>query len=91
VCVSSDEFEDPEGLLQKFQNGEVDPGKKVGAYIDYVLKEEKFVHGHVRGLVFGNKKWFGLNGVRVNLDQIDLPTSTEISEHDKAPANHRLR
>jgi integrase len=83
--------EDPEELLQKLQNGDVDPRKKVDTYIDYALTEEKFAHGHVRGLVFGIKKWFELNGVIVNWDQIELPTSTEISEDDRAPTKEELK
>jgi integrase len=83
--------EDPEILLQKLLNGEVDAGKKVDAYIDYALTEEKYAHGHARGLVFGIKKWFELNGVRVNWDKIELPTSTEISEEDRAPTREELK
>ena len=83
--------EDPEELLQKLQSGEVDPGKKVDAYIDYALTEEKFAHGHTRGLVFGIKKWFELNGVIVNWEQIELPTSTEIREDDRAPTKEELK
>jgi integrase len=84
-------LEDPEELLQKLQNGDVNPGKKVDAYIDYALTEKKLAHGHVRGLVFGIKKWFELNGVIVNWDQIELPTSTEISEDDRAPTKEELK
>jgi integrase len=84
-------IENPEELLQKIQNGDVDPRKKVDAYIDYALTEEKFAHGYVRGLVFGIKKWFELNGVVVNWEQIELPTSTEIREHDRAPTKEELK
>ena len=83
--------EDPEELLRKLQSGEVDAGKKVDAYIDYALTEEKFAHGHTRGLVFGIKKWFELNGVIVNWEKIELPTSTEISEEDRAPTKEELK
>jgi integrase len=55
------------------------------------LTEEKFAHSHTRGLVFGIKKWFELNGVIVNWDQIELPTSTEISEDDRAPTKEELK
>ena len=43
-------LEDPEALLQKFQSGQANPGKKVDEYIDYALTEEKYAHGHARGL-----------------------------------------
>jgi integrase len=42
-------------------------------------------------LVFGIKKWFELNGVIVNWDQIELPTSTEIREEDRAPTREELK
>lgn len=84
-------IESPEELLQKLQSGEIDAGKTIDTYIDYALTEEKFAHGHVRGLVFGIKKWFELNGVRVNWEKIELPTSTEISEEDRAPTKEELK
>lgn len=70
--------ENPEDLLQKLKSGGIDAGKTIDSYIDYALTEEKFAHGHVRGLVFGIKKWFELNEVRVNWEKIELPTSTEM-------------
>jgi hypothetical protein len=82
---------DPETLLQKLQNGDVNPGKSVDAYIDYALTEEKLAHGYVRNLIFGIKKWFELNGVRVDWDQIELPTSTETAESDRAPTKEELK
>lgn len=83
--------ENPEDLLQKLHNGNVDAGKSVDAYIDYALIEEKLAHGYVRNLVFGIKKWFELNGVRVDWDKIELPTSTEMSEDDRAPTKEELK
>jgi integrase len=82
---------DPEELLQKLRNGDVDAGKSVDAYIDYALTEEKLAHGYVRNLIFGIKKWFELNGVRVDWDQIELPTSTETAETDRAPTKEELK
>ena len=84
-------IEDPEELLQKLQNGDIDAGKSVDAYIDYALTEEKLAHGYVRNLIFGIKKWFELNGVRVDWDQIELPTSTETREDDRAPTKEELK
>jgi integrase len=82
---------DPEVLLKKLLSGELDPRAKVDSYIDYALTEKKFAHGHVRNLVFGIKKWFELNGVKVDWARIELPTSTEISEEDRAPTKEELK
>ena len=40
-------LEDPETALKKFQNKELDPGKKVDQFIDHAL--EKYTHQTVRG------------------------------------------
>jgi len=85
------QVEDPEVLLGRLLGGEVEPRSRVDAYIDYALTEKKFAHGHVRNLVFGIKKWFELNGVKVDWDRIELPTSTEISEEDRAPSKEELK
>jgi integrase len=85
------EVSDPEVLLKKLLSGELDPRAKVDAYIDYALTEKKFAHGHVRNLVFGIKKWFELNGVKVDWARIELPTSTEIAEEDRAPTKEELK
>jgi integrase len=85
------EVSDPEVLLKKLLSGELDPRAKVDSYIDYALTEKKFAHGHVRNLVFGIKKWFELNGVKVDWPRIELPTSTEISEEDRAPTKEELK
>jgi len=82
---------DPEVLLKKLLSGELDPRAKVDSYIDYALTEKKFAHGHVRNLVFGIKKWFELNGVKVDWARIELPTSTEIAEEDRAPTKEELK
>lgn len=82
---------DPEVLLKKLLTGELDARAKVDSYIDYALTEKKFAHGHVRNLVFGIKKWFELNGVKVDWARIELPTSTEIAEEDRAPTKEELK
>jgi integrase len=83
--------EDPETLLQKFKSGELDARASVDRYIDYALEDLKYAHGHVRNLVFGLKKWLELNGVKVDWVTIELPTSTEIAEEDRAPTKEELK
>lgn len=82
---------DPEALLGKFQSGELDAGTSVDRYIDNALEQLKYAHSHVRGLVFGIKKWLELNGVQVDWDRIELPPSTEIAEVDRAPSKEELK
>lgn len=69
----------------------MDAGASVDKYIDYALGEMKFAHGHVRNLVFGIKKWYEPNGVKVDWDRIELPTSTEIVEEDRSPSKDELK
>lgn len=83
--------DDPEVLLGKFQSGELDARLSIDKYIDYALEEMKYAHAHVRGLVFGIKKWLELNGVKVDWARIELPTSTEIAEEDRAPTKEELK
>lgn len=83
--------EDPEVLLSKLLTGEIDAGKQVDQFIDYALKDLVYAHNHVRNLVFGIKKWLDLNGVKVDWKAIQLPTSTEISEEDRAPSKPELQ
>ncbi len=85
------QVEDPETALQMLLDGELDPEAKVDRFISYALDELHYAHGHVRNLVFGIKKWFGLNGVTVDWNRIELPTSTEISEEDRAPNKDELK
>jgi integrase len=87
-------LQDPETALEKLLNGEVNAAVKADAFIDYALDDKKgpgYAHGTVRNFVFGIRKWFELNGVRVDWDQIELPTSTEIREEDRAPSKEELK
>jgi integrase len=87
-------LEDPETALQKLLNGEVNAQVKADAFIDYLLDKEKglgYAHGTARNYVFGIRKWFDLNGVRVDWNKIELPTSTEISEDDRVPTKEELK
>jgi len=43
-----------------------------------------------RTFFFGIKKWLQLNGVDVNWDQIEFPTSTVQREFDDAPTKQQL-
>lgn len=83
-------FEDPETALQAMLKGEVDAGAKVDSYIDYALEQGKS-HSTVRGSIFGIKKWFMLNGLKVDWAKIELPTSTETVEEDRAPTKEELK
>jgi len=82
-------FNDPETALQKLLSGEVDAAEKADQFIDYALK--KYAHATVRNFLFGIKKWYELNGVKVDWDKIELPTSTEPSESDRAPSKEELK
>lgn len=82
-------FDDPETALQKLLSGEVDAAEKADQFIDYALK--KYAHATVRNFLFGIKKWYELNGVKVDWDKIELPTSTEPSESDRAPSKEELK
>ncbi len=84
-------YSDPETALYALLNGEVNPEEKVDKFIDYGLGEQAKAHNHVRNNVFGIKKWFELNGVKVDWKKIELPTSTEIQEEDRAPTKDELK
>ena len=84
-------FLDPESALQSMLKGEVDAGSKVDAFIDYALEELGNSHSTVRGSIFGIKKWFELNGVKVDWAKIELPTATETTEEDRAPTKEELK
>jgi integrase len=82
-------FEDPEVVLKKLLNGDVNAFDKVDGFVDYAL--EKYAHQTVRGFLFGIKKWLELNGIRVNWEKVEFPTSTKISEMDRAPSKEELK
>lgn len=84
-------LKNPETALQKLLSGEKDPGAEVDTFIDYALEKQGKAHNHVRNHVFGIKKWFELNGVKVDWDKIELPTSAEIREEDRAPTKDELK
>jgi len=63
-------------------------GYKVDQFIDHAL--EKYAHQTVRGFLFGIKKWFALNGVKVDWNQIEFPTAAEIRV-DRAPSKEELK
>lgn len=69
---------DPEVALQKLLSGEIDASAKADQFIDYALK--KYAHATVRNFLFGIKKWYEVNGVKIDWEKIELPTSTEPSE-----------
>lgn len=82
-------FSDPETALQKLLSGEVDAAEKADQFIDSMLKN--YAHMTVRNFLFGIKKWYELNGVKVDWDKIELPTSAETSEVDRAPSKEELK
>jgi len=79
----------PEVAIQKFKRGELDATALVDSFIDWGL--EKWSHSTVRNSVFGIKKWLELNRVKVNWKTVELPTSSEIQEADRAPTKEQLR
>jgi len=84
-------YSDPETALQAIMKGEVNAEAKVDKFIDYALNEQNKAHNHVRNHVFGIKKWFELSGVKVDWKKIELPTSSEIQEEDRAPTKDELK
>ena len=93
-------YDDPEAALVDMHSGKVDAQKKIDSFIDYALdempnkknpKQKGRSHNTVRNYAFGVKKWFDQNDVKVNWDKIEMPTGTEIKEHDRAPTKEELR
>ena len=80
---------DPEIALGKLRSGEINVGRQVDKFIDQVL--EKYAHQTVRNFLFGIKKWFELNGVKVDWDKIEFPTSAATQEIDRAPSREELK
>jgi hypothetical protein len=84
-------FSDPETALSSMLEGKIDAGAKVDSFIDYALDELGKSHSTVRTYTFGIKKWFELNGVKVDWVKIELPTATETTEEDRAPIKDELK
>ena len=84
-------FSDPETALKAMLDGEVNAGEKVDKFIDYALKELGNSHSTVRNSVFGVKKWMELNGLEIDWAKIELPTSAETTETDRAPTKIELK
>lgn len=84
-------FSDPETALSSMIEGKIDAGAKVDAFIDYALDELKKSHSTTRTYVFGIKKWFELNGLKVDWAKIELPSATETTEEDRAPTKEDLK
>ena len=92
--------ENPEVALVDIQSGKVDAQQKIDTFIDYALDEmpskqyptrKGRSHNTVKNYVFGVKKWFDQNDIKVNWDKIEMPTTTETVEHDRAPTKEELR
>ena len=93
-------YDDPEAALLDMRSGKVDAQRKIDDFIDYALDEmpskqnptkKGRSHNTVKNYVFGVKKWFDQNDIKVNWDKIEMPTTTEIVEHDRAPTKEELR
>jgi integrase len=96
-------YEDPEVALVDMRSGKVDAQKKMDEFVDYALDEmpskwktncpnqKGRSHNTVRNYAFGIKKWFDQNDIKVNWAKIEMPTGTEIKEHDRAPTKEELR
>jgi integrase len=96
-------YSSPEVALVDMHSGKVDVQKKIDEFIDYALdemptkqknqdpKQKGRSHNTVRNYAFGVKKWFDQNDIKVNWDKIEMPTGSEIKEHDRAPTKEELR
>ncbi len=84
-------YSDPETALLAIKEGKINVEEKVDKFIDYALEEQNKAHNHVRNHVFGVKKWFGLNGIQMDWKKIELPTTSEIREEDRAPTKDELK
>lgn len=83
------QLESPEDALRKFLDRTLKAGRKVDEFIDYAL--EDYAHSTVRNFLFGIKKWFELNGVKVDWDKIEFPTSAINQVRDRAPKKEELK
>lgn len=82
-------FSEPEIALQKMLSEEINATAKADEFIDFSLK--KYAHKTVRFLLSGVKKWLELNGVKVDWGKIEMPTSTEGQETDRAPSKEEIK
>lgn len=80
---------DPEMTLRKMRRRKIKAEIKVDKFIDDAL--HTYAHGTVRNYVFGIRKWFDLNGVEVDWNMIQLPTSSVIREKDRAPTKAEIK
>ena len=83
----------PEDVLERIKKGEIDVFSALDnqgtGFIDRSL--EKYAHRTVRSLLFGIKKWLSLNGVKLEWDKIEFPTTTVTQETDRAPTREELK
>jgi len=82
-------LQNPELVMNKLHSHEIDAAAKVDEFIDWAL--QKYSHGTVRNFLFGIKKWFELAGLNIEWSKIEFPTSTAISEIDRAPTKEELK
>ena len=86
-------IENPEEALERIKNGEIDVFSALDSqgtgFIDHSL--ERYAHRTVRSLLFGIKKWLDLNGIKLEWNKIEFPTTTMIREIDRSPTRDELR
>lgn len=79
---------DPETALEMLRK-EADVTKKVDGFIDWLL--ERYSYKGSRSLTSGVKKWLKLNDIPVKWSKIEMPSSTEVQEVDRAPTREELQ
>jgi len=82
---------DPETALKAIKAGRIKAEEKIDEYIGYSLDTLEKSHSTVRGAFFAVKKWLELNGIDIDMKKIDMPTSTETREQDRAPTKEDLK
>ena len=82
-------FNDTKTALKAILKGEVDTQTKVDTFIENELSFRS--HSTVRVSIFGVRKWFELNGVKIDWAKIEMPTSSETIEDDRIPTKEELR
>jgi len=80
---------DPEMALRKMRKRKIKAEIKVDKFIDEALRT--YAHGTVSNYMFGIRKWFELNGIKIDWSKIEPPTSAAIREKDRAPTKDDIK
>lgn len=82
-------IEDPDQVIEQIRNGNIDITTTIDLWIDD-MTIRKLANKSMLAFFFGVKKWLKTNGIKVEWDEIELP-SGETVEEDRAPTSEELR